>query len=132
MNSICPFALALQRDRGRQDYRPKIGLIAKLLAILMVPALLSPLVGCTHRFRIDPVGAAAMAAPRSLPVSAIGNGLQEPVISAHDCAGNGLAEVIVSRKFRQRVLSVASLGLYDPVTMQWKCAKDTYTTADPF
>ena len=68
---------------------------------------------------------------QSLPVSATVNGLEEPVISA-DCGGNGAAEVIVSRNFGQRFLSVASLGFYDPVTMQWKCGKDSYITAEPF
>jgi hypothetical protein len=103
----------------------------KIRTALLLGLLCWPISGCVHRFRIDPVDSAPTAMFQSLPVSATVNGLEEPVISA-DCGGNGAAEVIVSRNFGQRFLSVASLGFYDPVTMQWKCGKDSYITAEPF
>jgi hypothetical protein len=104
----------------------------KIRRAFWVGLLFWPISGCVHRFRIDPVDSAPIATFKSLNVSATVNGLFEPIVNASDCSGNGAAEVIVSRNFGQRFVSVTSLGFYDPVTMQWKCAKDSYTTAEPF
>jgi hypothetical protein len=59
-------------------------------------------------------------------------GASEPVIGPLNCTGNGVAEVIISRSFSQRLGSILTLGIYDPVTISWKCAKDSYVTATPF
>jgi hypothetical protein len=105
--------------------------VMKIGKALLLGIACWPISGCVHRFRINPVDSAPMAESKSLHISATGNGFSEPVVNAH-CSGNGVAEVIVSRNFGQRFLSVASLGFYDPVMMQWKCAKDSYVTAEPF
>jgi hypothetical protein len=114
----------------------------RIASALLLGVLCWPLTACAHRFRVDPVDSAPMATT-SLPAKVHSTfqgykahsslqGLNEPIIKPIDCAGNGAAEVITSRNFGQRLVSVASLGFYDPVTIELKCAKDSYLTSAPF
>ena len=105
----------------------------QITSALLLGLICLPLTGCAHRFRVDPVDSAPMAtAAAPAKVHATFQGFHEPIIKPIDCAGNGASEVITSRNFGQRLASVGSLGLYDPVTIEWKCAKDSYVTAAPF
>jgi hypothetical protein len=114
----------------------------RIASALLLGLMCWLLTGCAHRFRVDPVDSAPMATAASpaeahttfqgYRVHATFQGYDEPVIKPIDCAGNGAAEIITSRNFGQRIVSVASLGLYDPVTIEWKCAKDSYATSVPF
>lgn len=104
-----------------------------ITSALLLSLMSWPLTGCAHRFRVDPVESAPMVtATTPEKVHATLQGYKEPVIHPIDCAGNGVAEVIMSRNFGQRLTSVASLGVFDPVTIEWKCAKDSYATSAPF
>jgi hypothetical protein len=88
--------------------------------------------GCMHEFRVDPAYAAPASTPMQTTVHTAAVGLSEPVVSPLNCTGNGVAEVVVSRSFRQRLTSISTLGIDDPMTIAWKCAKDSYSTAKPF
>lgn len=88
--------------------------------------------GCRHEFRINPAYAAPAAMPMQTTVHTSPKIWNGPVVSPENCTGNGLAEVVVSRSFLQRLSSVVTLGLYDPVTISWRCGKDSYATVRPF
>lgn len=88
--------------------------------------------GCVHRFRVAPSTAVPVASTSSRTVHTSLWGLEEPVVMPNNCGGNGMAEVITIRSFRQRLVSVSSFGFHDPVTIQWRCAKDSYSQAKPF
>lgn len=136
-------ALVLRRDHKRS----KNGAI---WAGLLLTLLGLPLTGCVHRYRIAPMTAAGVASTSSQPVHTTIWGLSEQVvrpgdchgsgkpedchetIKLGDCHGNGMAEVILSRTFGQRFISVLSLGFYDPATMEWRCSKDSYSQSPLF
>jgi|SRR5947209_20619211 len=88
--------------------------------------------GCTREYRLNPAHSVPTALPMQKTVHTIRAGGSEPVVSPLNCMGNGVAEVIVSRNFNQRLGSILTLGIYNPVTIKWRCAKDLYSTAKPF
>src|ERR1700737_4112696 len=104
----------------------------RIASTLVLTFICSSLTGCIHRFRIAPPTAAPVASTSSRPVHTSLWGLKEPIVKPANCTGNGLAEVITSRRFGQRFVSVVSLGFHDQVTIEWRCAKDSYSQAPPF
>ncbi len=49
-----------------------------------------------------------------------------------NCRGPGLSEVTVKGNFGYALISVLSLGTAMPVTIEWRCAKDSPTGGDDF
>jgi hypothetical protein len=48
--------------------------------------------------------------------------LQSRDISADDCLSNALDEVRMSTNLGYSVISIATLGIWMPMNVQWKCA----------
>ena len=120
MTAVCEMALQIANSRRM-----------RMTSLFFLGLMSWPLAGCAHRFRVDPVDSAPLSTATT-PEKVHPTGSTEPVINPIDCAGNGVAEVIVSRNFGQRLGFFVSLGFYDPVTVEWKCAKDSYATSPPF
>src|ERR1700682_1399873 len=53
-------------------------------------------------------------------------------IQPNDCLGPGLAEVTVKSNLGYSLISVMTLGFAVPVTIEWRCAKKSPTSADNF
>jgi hypothetical protein len=41
-----------------------------------------------------------------------------------ECQGNGAAEVVASTNLGYTLLTVLTLGIWSPLELTWKCAKD--------
>jgi hypothetical protein len=50
--------------------------------------------------------------------------MQAKDISADDCLSNALDEVRVTTNLVYSVVSVATLGIWMPMNVQWRCAKE--------
>lgn len=50
--------------------------------------------------------------------------MQARDISADDCLSNALDEVRVTTNLGYSVISVATIGIWMPMNVQWKCAKE--------
>jgi len=50
--------------------------------------------------------------------------IQSKDISADDCLSNALDEVHVTTNLGYSIISVATVGIWMPVNIQWKCAKE--------
>jgi hypothetical protein len=59
-------------------------------------------------------------------------GWNQENIRPADCVGNGFAEVRVSTNLAFALISVASLGFAQPITIQWKCAKPEQSDVKDF
>lgn len=44
-------------------------------------------------------------------------------IDPGDCAANGMSEVVIHRSFGDVLAEVLTLGLYQRMTVEWRCAK---------
>ena len=54
-------------------------------------------------------------------------GLSQPYLEAQNCEGNGLHQVIVKTNYFYSFATVASLGIWAPIQIEWKCDKDSPT-----
>lgn len=50
-------------------------------------------------------------------------GTSQVNIDPGDCAVDGLAEVRVHRSFCDQLATLLTLGMWQPMTIQWRCAK---------
>ena len=59
-------------------------------------------------------------------------GAMQQNITPTNCLGPGMAEVTVRSNLGYSLLSVLSLGTAMPVTIEWRCSKDTPADSDDF
>lgn len=59
-------------------------------------------------------------------------GLNQTNLDPSDCLGNGLAEVRVSTNLGFEMISVLSLGFFQPITVEWRCAKEPQSSGNDF
>jgi hypothetical protein len=98
--------------------------IFKGMRRFIAPLLLLTTAGCFH-YRVQPPDVAPATDPRSETVWVFLWGAVQQEVRPDDCQGNGTAEVAVSTNFGFTLLTVATLGLAAPATVQWTCAKDS-------
>lgn len=53
-------------------------------------------------------------------------------IDPGDCAADGMSEVVIHRSFGDVLAEVVTLGLYQRMTVEWRCAKPPQTTGKDF
>ncbi len=99
--------------------------------VLLVP-FIAPLAGCYHnRISLPDKWAPATEVHRKTVWSFFW-GAEQQNIYPNECQGEGLAEVTVSRNFGDLVISVLSLGMASPVTIEWTCSKCSQEVGDDF
>ncbi|HEX5725589.1 MAG TPA: hypothetical protein VFX98_08995 [Longimicrobiaceae bacterium] len=93
----------------------------RALRALLAGAALLAAQGCYHyqTVVVDPQPATPYTTRR---VSSLFWGLVQPNIPASNCLDNVLDEVKVSTNFGYLLLSVATLGIWVPVDVQWRCS----------
>lgn len=79
--------------------------------------------GC-FQYRVRPPELAAATEPREEVVWNFAWGLVQQEVRPDSCQGNGMAEVAVSTHVGFQLLTLFTLGLVAPATVQWTCAKD--------
>jgi len=80
--------------------------------------------GCSQYARISPADINPATHAESRTVGLPLWGFSMAYVTPMNCEGNGLAEVMITRNFSDRVLSFLTLSLYTPMELSWKCAKD--------
>ena len=86
-------------------------------------ALCSLLAGCYH-YRVSPANSAPADDGHSATKHAFVWGLLEQSPTVPNCQGNGVAEIEASTNLGYALLGVVTLGLWMPIELEWKCAKD--------
>jgi hypothetical protein len=79
--------------------------------------------GCYH-YRVQPAETAPADDGHSTTQHALFWGLMQSRAEEPNCQGNGAAEVVATSNFGYALLSVATLGIWMPLELEWKCAKD--------
>jgi hypothetical protein len=83
--------------------------------------------GCYHSRVIIPAQPATDA--KTQIVNSFFWGLLQENVQPSNCNSNAMQEVRVDWNFGYALLTVATLGIWSPMTVQWQCAK---TPAPPF
>lgn len=81
------------------------------------------LTGCYH-YRVTPASTAPADDGHSTTKHAFFWGLLQERAEEPNCQGNGASEVVASTNFGYALVSVVSLGIWVPMSLEWKCAKD--------
>lgn len=79
--------------------------------------------GCYH-YRVLPAETAPADEGHSTTQHGLFWGLMQSRAEEPNCQGNGAAEVVASSNLGYALLSVATLGIWMPLELEWKCAKD--------
>ncbi|MDX2051290.1 MAG: hypothetical protein SFV15_02800 [Polyangiaceae bacterium] len=82
-----------------------------------------PLSGCYH-YRVAPVQTVPADDGHAVVRHSMFWGLMQSRAEQPNCQGNGSAEVVASSNLGFAFISVATLGIWMPMTLEWKCAKD--------
>src|SRR5947209_8692464 len=82
--------------------------------------------GCTY-VRVVPPDVNPSTQEESRTVHALGGTLLSPRVVPLNCAGNGLSEVSVRGNVAYSFVSILTFGLWTPMDVSWKCAKDRVT-----
>lgn len=92
--------------------------------LLLVAAMLSIQTGCYHYRVITPKPDPATDYERRT-VHALFWGLGQPEdIETADCLSNAIDEVRVTTTLGYALVSVATLGVWMPLHVEWRCAKE--------
>ncbi len=83
--------------------------------------------GCYHSRVILPAQPATD--PETQTVHSLWWGMQQENVQPSNCNSNALQQVRVDWNFSYALLTVVTLGIWSPMTVQWQCAK---TPAPPF
>jgi len=79
--------------------------------------------GCYH-YRVQPAQTVPADEPhRATRHAFFWGAVQNPAL-APDCMGNGVAEVHASTNFVYALATIATLGIWAPLDLEWRCAKD--------
>ena len=79
--------------------------------------------GCYHYRAWFPETAAPATLPQSRTVWSFAWGLVQQDVRPDNCAANATQEVTVSTNLAFDLLTVVSLGIVSPATVEWRCAK---------
>ena len=79
--------------------------------------------GCYH-YRVAPAGSPVADDGHRAVRHSLAWGLAQAGTARPDCQGNGVAEVTASTNLAFLLVGVVTLGIYVPMTLEWKCAKD--------
>ena len=96
--------------------------IARSCVVTLLASALAT--GCAH-FRVAPEGMPPATPPQVRRVHAIGWGAMETRTAPSNCNGSGLSSVTVKVTAIDFIATVATLGFWAPVTVEWTCAKTT-------
>lgn len=110
------FLLATARPGRRSPHTGRLPVLLLVLILLPVQA------GCYHYRVIVPEPDPATEYERRT-VHALFWGLLQTDVPASDCLSNAMDEVRVTTNFGYLVASVATLGIWVPLDVQWRCAK---------
>jgi hypothetical protein len=79
--------------------------------------------GCYH-YRVTPARSVPADDGHSTTLHSIAWGLVQSSAERPECQGNGAAEVAAHTNLGFVLLSVVTLGIWVPLELEWKCAKD--------
>jgi hypothetical protein len=91
---------------------------------LVIILLLPPVTGCYHYRVIAPEPDPATDYESRLAHSLFWGLLQSKDITADDCLSNALDEVRITTNLGYSFISLATIGIWMPMNIQWKCAKE--------
>ncbi len=96
----------------------------RLQVYLVILLLLPFLSGCYHYRVTAPDPDPATEYESRVAHSLFWGLVQSKDISADDCLSNALDEVHMTTNLGYSVISVATLGIWMPMNVQWRCAKE--------
>lgn len=96
---------------------PGIGKLATVAGLVWMTS------GCYH-FRVAPIRSTPADDGHSVTQHALLWGMVQPRAEQPECQGNGAAEVTATTNLGYTLISVVTLGIWMPIEIEWKCAKD--------
>ncbi len=94
------------------------------LWILLVICLLFIQTGCYHYHVTAPKPDPATDYEHRTVHSFLWGLIQSDNVRATDCVSNALDEVHITTNFGYSIVSVATLGMWVPLDVEWRCAKE--------
>lgn len=124
---IEPKAITRQKRVKRIPFRKQ------LLVFILLLAVSAQLSSCYH-YRVvasnDP--ATDYYTDKCVRHDFLWGAIQAPVAKADDCLTGGMAEVKVSTNFGYALATVLTLGIWSPMHIEWRCAKEQQPTDEGF
>lgn len=111
-------------------WQPRVLLPLRPLGDLAILGLLILLSGCYH-VRVTAPDPNPATEYEQRTTHGLFWGLVQRDTRAINCQSNALDEVEVTTNLGYLVLSVATLGIWVPMRVRWKCAKDPLQEGDP-
>jgi hypothetical protein len=108
-------------DFTKYSWNQVFGYCRPYVLILLLLPLLS---GCYHYRVVAPDPEPATEYENRVVHSLFWGLLQAKDISAVDCLSNAIDEVRVTTNLGYSVISVATVGVWTPMNLQWRCAKE--------
>jgi len=108
-----------------KDHYKFYNLFSRQMQICLVLLLLIPLTnGCYHYRVVAPDPEPATEYENRIVHSLFWGLVQSKDISADDCLSNALDEVRITTNIGYSAISIATLGIWMPMNVQWRCAKE--------
>lgn len=102
----------------------KIQPLRRFFFLVLIVCFLSLQTGCYHYHVTAPKPDPATDYEHRTVHSYFWGLIQSDNVRAEDCLSNALDEVHITTNFGYSVLSVATLGIWMPLDVGWRCAKE--------
>ena len=103
----------------------------RLIPFIVLPAVLLVSQGCYH-YRVIPPQPNPATEYQQKTAHALLWGLFEQNTTAFDCESNALDEVEVTTNVGYLLVAAVTVGIWVPMRIRWRCAKEEAQVADPF
>lgn len=106
------------------NHQKKSQQLSRLFFLVLIVCFLSLQTGCYHYHVTAPKSDPATDYEHRTVHSYFWGLIQSDNVRAEDCLSNALDEVHITTNFGYSVLSVATLGIWMPLDVGWRCAKE--------
>ncbi len=106
------------------NYQMKSQQLCRSFFLVLIVCFLSLQTGCYHYHVTAPKPDPATDYEHRTVHSYFWGLIQSDNVRAEDCLSNALDEVHITTNFGYSVLSVATLGIWVPLDVEWRCAKE--------
>ena len=101
---------------------PTVSVRGRTLSFLLVIAALACVSGCaSYQLRTPHSDPQIETYERQAPDAFFWGLIMSPQVMSADCSGGGFNDVIIQRNFLQDLVSVLTLGIWMPATVEYRC-----------
>jgi hypothetical protein len=112
------------------DMKPCTHLLTRYVHLALLLIVLFGSQGCYH-FRVTAPQPNPATEYEQRTVHVLFWGLLQQDTPASDCASNALDEVVTTTNLGYLLISVATVGIWVPMQVKWRCAKESLQEGEP-